>query len=120
MRSQTTLPLRSVNSLTTIWLPAIHGARGIDETELSFLNAEDGDISLGAYIETAQIGSLDLPGRVPGGHGNHLFQGVPRFRIADMILVMDFMPAFMLPLCRSVEMESGGNPCWMAGTATYQ
>ncbi len=30
---------------------------------------------------------------------------------------MSFIPAFMLPVWRSVEMESGKNPCRMAGTA---
>ena len=32
-------------------------------------------------------------------------------RIFDITLVMSFMPAFMLPVCRSVEIESGTNPC---------
>ena len=34
----------------------------------------------------------------------------------DIRLSMSFMPLFMLPMCRSVEMESGTHPCWMAGT----
>lgn len=31
---------------------------------------------------------------------------------------MSFMPAFMLPMWRSVEIESGRKPCRTAGTAT--
>ena len=30
------------------------------------------------------------------------------------------MPAFMLPMCRSVEIESGAKPSFMAGTAIRQ
>ena len=30
---------------------------------------------------------------------------------------MSFIPAFMLSLCRSVEIESGRKPCWIAGAA---
>ena len=33
---------------------------------------------------------------------------------------MSFMPAFMLPMCRSVEIESGRKPSFTSGTATYQ
>ena len=37
-----------------------------------------------------------------------------------MTLSMSFMPAFMLPMCRSVEIESGRKPAFTAGTATRQ
>jgi len=30
---------------------------------------------------------------------------------------MSFMPAFMLPMCKSVEIESGMKPCLTAGAA---
>ena len=45
---------------------------------------------------------------------------MPRFRNLDITLSMSFMPAFMLVMWRSVEMESGRNPCFIAGTATRQ
>ena len=35
-----------------------------------------------------------------------------------MTFSMSFMPAFMLPMCRSVEIESGRKPSLMSGTAT--
>ncbi len=37
-----------------------------------------------------------------------------------MTLSMSFMPAFMLPMCRSVEIESGRKPSFTAGTAMRQ
>ena len=37
-----------------------------------------------------------------------------------MTLSMSFMPAFMLLMCRSVEIESGMKPAFTIGTATRQ
>ena len=37
-----------------------------------------------------------------------------------MTLSMSFMPAFMLLMCRSVEIESGMKPAFISGTATLQ
>ena len=45
---------------------------------------------------------------------------MPRARNLLITLSMSFMPAFMLPMCRSVEIESGRKPSFMAGTAMRQ
>ena len=39
--------------------------------------------------------------------------------VRDITLSIDFIPPVRLPLCKSVEMESGANPCCMAGTAHW-
>ena len=36
--------------------------------------------------------------------------GIAHVQNLDMTFAMSFMPAFMLPVCRSVEIESGGSP----------
>ena len=45
---------------------------------------------------------------------------MPIARNLLITLSMSFMPAFMLPMCRSVEIESGRKPAFIAGTATPQ
>ena len=37
------------------------------------------------------------------------------FKNFDITFSMSFMPAFMLSMCRSVEMESGVKPCFIGG-----
>ena len=45
---------------------------------------------------------------------------IPITRNLLITFSMSFIPAFMLPMCRSVEMESGGKPSFMDGTAMRQ
>ena len=40
------------------------------------------------------------------------FRGIPRFITFDIVLRMSFMPAFWLPVCRSVLITSGKKPCF--------
>ena len=42
---------------------------------------------------------------------------IPILRNFDMVVSMVCMAPFMLPMCRSVDIESGRNPCFTAGTA---
>src|SRR5262249_18838469 len=42
---------------------------------------------------------------------------MPIAKNLSITLSMSFIPAFMLPIWRSVEMESGRNPSFIAGTA---
>ena len=44
--------------------------------------------------------------------------GKPMFKNFDMTFNMSFMPEFKLPECTSVDMVSGGKPCFTAGAAT--
>ena len=44
--------------------------------------------------------------------------GMPIARHLSMTLSMSFMPAFMLVMCRSVEIESGVKPAFTIGIAT--
>ena len=61
--------------------------------------------------QVAQRVLLDLARRVPGGLRDHLRQRTcPCARNLLMTLSMSFMPAFMLLMCRSVEIESGRSP----------
>ncbi len=43
--------------------------------------------------------------------------GMPSTSSFDITFRMSFMPAFMLPVCRSVLITSGQKPCFVAGTA---
>ena len=50
-------------------------------------------------------------------HAITLSRDMPMDRNLDIVVGMSIMAAFMLPACRSVEMESGGKPRRIAGTA---
>src|SRR5215471_16451949 len=71
-------------------------ARRIQQSELPLLHPPHRHVRLRAHVDIRTTSANEDPSA----------------RISDMALSISFIPAFILPVCRSVEIESGWNPAW--------
>ena len=100
--------------------PLQPGAVPIHETVISFFQPQH---AKSAEAPTDECPNSSWPITRAGFHVERRItssNGSPMARNLDMTLSMSFMPPFMLPMCRSVEMASGRNPSRTAGTAIRQ
>jgi hypothetical protein len=92
-------------------------SKTIDKPEFAFLYAKHRNIRRSSHRKCPQFIMLDFMGGFQVERRTISCIDIPIFRNFDITLVMSFMPAFILPMCKSVEIESGTKPCRTAGRA---
>jgi hypothetical protein len=92
----------------------------IDKPVVSLFQAEHGYIGDGAHGQMSQLLLLDSRAGFQVDRRITSSSDIPSARNLSITFSMSFMPAFMLPMCRSVEIESGQKPLFTRGTAIPQ